>query len=211
MSLDQAPAPQDPKAAWHPDPLGGGNLRWWNGAQWTEQVRNNPGPKQGKKSGWTGKRILLVIGGFVVALIIIGAVAGEEEEPASTTKDTPTASAPPANEKPVAAKQEPAPEPEPTFTAGQENAIQAATDYLDYSSFSKSGLIDQLVYEGYQKKDAQFAVGQLDVNWKQQAYQTAQDYLGYSSFSLSGLIGQLTYDGYTQEQAEYGANKAYNE
>jgi hypothetical protein len=99
---------------------------------------------------------------------------------------------------------------EPEMTPGQANAVQAASDYMDYSSFSKSGLIDQLVYDQFSKRDAQFAANQMDVNWNQQAYQTAKDYLDYSSFSESGLVDQLIYDGFTQSQAEYGASKAYN-
>ncbi|WP_202409606.1 Ltp family lipoprotein [Halobacillus litoralis] len=33
-----------------------------------------------------------------------------------------------------------------------------AQDYLDYSSFSRSGLIDQLIYEGFSTEDATYAV-----------------------------------------------------
>ena len=102
---------------------------------------------------------------------------------------------------------------EPQMTPGQENALESAQGYLDYTAFSKSGLIDQLVqFEGFSKADATFAVNSLDVDWKQQAYQSAKDYLDYTSFSLSGLIDQLAqFEGFTQAQAQYGANKAYNE
>lgn len=101
---------------------------------------------------------------------------------------------------------------EPDMTPGQENALQSAQDYLDYTAFSKSGLIDQLTsIEGYSKADATFAVNQLDVDWNEQAYKSAKDYLDYTSFSLSSLIDQLaSIEGYTQAQAEYGAKKAYN-
>ena len=41
-------------------------------------------------------------------------------------------------------------------TAGQENAIESAESYLEYSSFSKSGLIEQLEYEGFTSAQAQY-------------------------------------------------------
>ena len=94
------------------------------------------------------------------------------------------------------------------FTSGQENAIASAEDYLSYSAFSKKGLIDQLVFEDYSRKDATFAVNHIDVNWKQQAVASAKDYLDQSSFSEQGLIDQLKFEGYTPEQAAYGARQA---
>lgn len=95
------------------------------------------------------------------------------------------------------------------ITAAMENAIGTASSYLDYSAFSRTGLIGQLEYEGYATSDATFAVDHLKVNWNEQAFKSAKSYLEYSSFSLSGLIGQLQYEGFTYEQAAYGANKAY--
>jgi hypothetical protein len=95
------------------------------------------------------------------------------------------------------------------ITAAMENAIDTASSYLDYSAFSRTGLIGQLEYEGYATADATFAVDYLKVNWNEQAFESAKNYLDYSSFSLSGLIDQLVYEGFTYEQASYGANKAY--
>lgn len=43
-------------------------------------------------------------------------------------------------------------------TDWNQNALQTAVDYLDYSSFSYPGLYDQLVYEGYTAEQAQYAV-----------------------------------------------------
>lgn len=89
------------------------------------------------------------------------------------------------------------------------NAIDSASSYLDYSAFSRTGLIGQLEYEDYATADATFAVDYLKVNWNEQAFKSAKSYLDYSSFSLQGLIDQLVYEGFTYEQASYGANKAY--
>jgi hypothetical protein len=95
---------------------------------------------------------------------------------------------------------------EPEFTASQENAISTAESYLDYTAFSKSGLIEQLEYEKYSAADARFAVNHINVDWNEQAAKSAKSYLEYSSFSRQGLIDQLEYAGFTTQQATYGVN-----
>ncbi|MFN2527032.1 MAG: Ltp family lipoprotein [Actinomycetota bacterium] len=94
------------------------------------------------------------------------------------------------------------------LTSGQENALSTAEDYISTSGFSRSGLIEQLEFEGYSTKNAAFAVDHLNLDWNEQAARSAEDYLSTSGFSRSGLIEQLEFDGYTRQQAEYGAGKA---
>jgi len=93
----------------------------------------------------------------------------------------------------------------PPMTKSQEQAVRSAQNYLDFTAFSKTGLIKQLKYEGFSTKDATFAVEHIKVNWNEQAAKKAQEYLDLTSFSRSGLIKQLKYEGFTQKQAEYGA------
>ena len=111
-----------------------------------------------------------------------------------------------AADKAAAAKAAAAEAAKPKFTVAQENAIRTAQDYIDYSGFSRSGLIDQLSFDGFSAKDATVAVDSMKVNWNNQAARTAKDYIDYSGFSRSGLIDQLIFDGYTKAQATYGAN-----
>ena len=82
----------------------------------------------------------------------------------------------------------------------------AAAHYLEYQPFSRSGLIDQLKFEGYSEADATAAVDSLNVDYNEQAAKTAAHYLKYQPFSHSGLVDQLEFDGYTPEQAEYGVS-----
>lgn len=98
-------------------------------------------------------------------------------------------------------------ESEENLTMGQKNALKEAESYLDYSSFSYSGLIKQLEYEGYSNEDATYAVDNCGADWNEQAVKTASDYLDYSSFSKDGLIEQLEYEGFTHDQAVYGAEQ----
>lgn len=99
----------------------------------------------------------------------------------------------------------PVPE-EPRMTPGQRNAIRAANDYLDYTGFSRQGLIDQLEFEDYSTEDATFAVDSVSPDWNEQAVRVAEQYIDYTSFSRQSLIDQLEFDGFTDEQAQFGAD-----
>jgi hypothetical protein len=94
--------------------------------------------------------------------------------------------------------------PTTTETTGQKNAKSKAESYLRSSFFSRSGLIDQLLYEDFSKADAEYAVDAVDANWNVQAAGKAGSYLSSSAFSRSGLVDQLLYEGYTGSEAEYG-------
>lgn len=95
------------------------------------------------------------------------------------------------------------------LTSGQANAVRKAKAYLRFEAFSRSGLIDQLKFDGFSTKNATFAVDHISVSWKHQAYKKAKAYLKFEAFSLSGLIAQLEFDGFTHGQARYGAKKAF--
>lgn len=91
-----------------------------------------------------------------------------------------------------------------SLTLEQQNAIRSVESYLSFTSFSRTGLIDQLEYEGYSTETATFAVDNYNIDWNEQAAKKAQEYLDFSSFSRDELIDQLEYEGFTAEQAEYG-------
>lgn len=90
-------------------------------------------------------------------------------------------------------------------TMGEKNALSSAKDYLSFMSFSYSGLIQQLEFEGYSTAEATYAVDNCGADWNQQAAKSAKEYLSMMSFSKSGLIEQLQYEGFSYEQALYGA------
>lgn len=174
-------------------------------------------PKKKRRWPW-------VVGGLVV-LGIFGSAIGGNDEPASVAAAdgaaipaavAPAAPAPapaPAVVAPAPAAPARPPVPvappapvEPQMTVSQENALQSAESYLAYTGFSRSGLIDQLEYEGYSTADATFAVDNVTVDWFVEVEQSAESYMDYTSFSRSGLIDQLEYEGFTSEQAAHGAN-----
>jgi hypothetical protein len=92
------------------------------------------------------------------------------------------------------------------MTVSQEQAISKAESYLEFTAFSRKGLIKQLEFEQFSKADATFAVDHITVNWKEQAAKKAESYLDFTSFSRLGLIKQLKFEGFTSAQAAFGAN-----
>lgn len=95
---------------------------------------------------------------------------------------------------------------EPT-TEGERRALEKAYDYLEYTAFSYTGLIEQLEFEGFSNSEATYAADNCEADWNEQAALKAQQYLEYSSFSRSGLIEQLEFEGFTHSQAEYGVTQ----
>ena len=92
-------------------------------------------------------------------------------------------------------------------TLSQQNALRSAGSYLDYTAFSRSGLIKQLVFEKFSTPDATWAVDRVTVDWNEQAAKSAKSYLEYTSFSRSSLRDQLIFEGFTAAQAEYGVSQ----
>ena len=92
-----------------------------------------------------------------------------------------------------------------TPTRGEQNALNRANDYLEFMSFSRSGLIDQLEFEGYTTSEAEYAVDNCGADWDEQAVLKAEEYLDFMSFSRSGLIDQLEFEGFTYDQASAAA------
>lgn len=90
----------------------------------------------------------------------------------------------------------------------QKNAVRKAQSYLNYSAFSRDGLIEQLEFEQFSHADAVYGVDNSGANWNEQAAKKAKSYLKLSAFSRGSLITQLEFDKFTSTQAEYGVNAA---
>lgn len=99
-----------------------------------------------------------------------------------------------------------------TMTVSQAQAIESAQQYVDFSGFSKRGLMRQLTSNagsGFTEADAEFALKHIKVDYNAEAVEAAQSYLDLTSFSRKGLIDQLTSpaSGFTLKQATYATNK----
>ncbi|PXA77986.1 Ltp family lipoprotein [Auritidibacter sp. NML100628] len=116
-----------------------------------------------------------------------------EDQEASDVPFEAAAEAPTANVSPT--------EEENPVSVAADNAVTAAESYLSYSGFSRSGLIDQLIFEGFTEKEATAAVDSLTVDWGAQAGRSAESYLSTMAFSESGLIEQLEFEGFSTADA----------
>lgn len=126
----------------------------------------------------------------------------------SPEEDSTEKSTEPKTEKPTKKPTEPPTEkPVDKITISQSNALKSAKSYLEYSSFSYNGLIEQLEYEKYSHEDAVYAADNCGADWNEQAAKSAESYLAYSFFSRDSLIEQLEYEGFTHEQAVYGVEQ----
>jgi hypothetical protein len=127
--------------------------------------------------------------------------SASDSAPGSSAKAEPSTTSKPKASKPKADTAQ------PDETVSQKQARLAAQEYLDSSAFSRSGLIEQLKFEGYSTQDAKYGVDATSTNWDKQAVRSAKEYLDVSAFSRKGLIDQLKFDGFTQEQATHGADE----
>ena len=97
-----------------------------------------------------------------------------------------------------------------TNTSDQEEALVAAKDYLEWSCFSYSGLIDQLIYEGFTEDSSIYAANNCGADWNEQAVKSAKNYLNCFMLSKEELKYELVhYAGFTNEQANYALNIVY--
>jgi hypothetical protein len=125
-------------------------------------------------------------------LLLIGAFASNSESPISNTK------------KKVVTTTEANTPAAPNETVSESNARKKAESYLSLMAFSRSGLIEQLEYEGFSNQDATYGADAVGANWNEQAAKKAASYLETMAFSRSGLIEQLLFEGFTEAQASYG-------
>ncbi|QUY62497.1 Ltp family lipoprotein [Gulosibacter molinativorax] len=88
-----------------------------------------------------------------------------------------------------------------SMTVSQREALESAEGYLSFTSFSRSGLIEQLEFEGFSNADATFAADAVGADWGEQAIKSAESYLDFTSFSRSGLIEQLEFEGFSSDHA----------
>ena len=173
-------------------------------------------PKKKKAGG--------IIAAIIAVLLLFGCMGGGGSSDNDNTADSTTDNEPVAEES---VEEEPVEEETPetpvdeydTWTSEQQHAYNSGLNYLEYTAFSKQGLIDQLSSEygeGYPLEVAEFAVNKIEergeVDWVEQAKRSAKNYLEFSDFSKQGLIDQLSSEygeQFTVEQATEAVEAVY--
>jgi hypothetical protein len=180
------------------------------------QPQMSPGTKADNVSPrsrpWFKKKRILIPAALVALIVVVSAAnaGGGESSPTTTTTTQESEVVDSTANDGAATEAEPAAPAEveaPAETVSQSNARGSAQSYLGVLSFSRSGLITQLEFEGYSTADAEYGVDANSVDWLEQAAKSAQSYLDSSSFSRSGLIDQLIFEGFSPAEAEHGVNQ----
>lgn len=152
--------------------------------------------------GWT----LIAVFAFVLIATSFNGGGGDTASQQTESSETSVSEDSEMPEAPEATVEEEA-EVAPDETAGESNARRSAESYLAFSAFSRTGLIDQLLFEGYSQEEAEYGVEAQDADWNEQAAKSAENYLEFSSFSRQGLIDQLVFEGFSEEEAEFGVSQ----
>ena len=205
----------------------------------TTETRRSMRPRRALAKGSNGTPKKKKTGGIIAAILVVmllfGCMGGggkDNSNSADSAKTNEPADEEPATEEPAAVPEEvtteePAEKDEAdvqdddyaSWTSEQKNAYNAGLSYLEFTAFSKQGLIDQLSSEygeGYPLEVAEFAVNKIEergeVDWVEQAKRSAQNYLDFSDFSKQGLIDQLSSEygeQFTIEQATEAVEAVY--
>lgn len=100
-----------------------------------------------------------------------------------------------------------------TYSLGKEptneekNALKKAETYSKMMHMSKQGIYNQLTstIEGFSKESAQYAIDNIEADWKVNALEKAKTYQETMSMSKQAIYNQLTstVEGFTKEEAQY--------
>jgi hypothetical protein len=104
------------------------------------------------------KLVLSIAAGIVLAVVLLTVGCGALVASSANDIEKDMAVHSPSTLKNPTAKAEDS--EHPGETVAQENARKSAESYLSHSAFSRSGLIDQLKFEGYSTQQAAYGVSQ---------------------------------------------------
>lgn len=160
-----------------------------------------------------------IIGLFILMAILVALAGGGEDstetegtaETAPATEESATEETSTEEVEEPAETEEPAEEEpsEPEVSTEFESALNQAQTYSDTMHMSKAGVFDQLTseYGGQFPEDAaQYAIDNVDADWKANALESAKTYQESMSMSKEAIRDQLTSDyggQFTQEEADY--------
>lgn len=94
-------------------------------------------------------------------------------------------------------------------TIGQKNALKKAQSYSESMYMSKAKIYKQLTSqygEGFSKDEAQYAIDNINADWKENALKKAKSYQSSMSMSKSKIYQQLTSpygEEFTKDEAQY--------
>ena len=74
-----------------------------------------------------------------------------------------------------------------------------ANDHMMFNPFSRAGLLEQMVIEGFNQDVTADVINELDINWMEKAVLAGERYVNYLAPDATedGMVDQLTYEAFT--------------
>ena len=151
-------------------------------------------------SEFSGKKVICV----VCAMLLSFAAVGCTSTSTSTTSESSTVSSQTSNEVKDEVKKA-----EDNIPTEYKSALKKAETYSDMMHMSKQGIYDQLVSEygeQFSEEAAQYAIDNIEADWKENALKKAESYQETMNMSPSAIHDQLTSEygeQFTVEEADY--------
>ena len=180
---------------------------------------DDPTLKKNKKKSGCLKWVLIAIGIFILLSACTAFLTGDDSnENNKDSKKTETSFTPPpvtkeenneVEKKEKTKEKETREDKDDQVPREHKNALRSAEQYNEIMPMSKAGLFQQLTSEagdGFPEEAAQYAIDNLDANYKENALKSAKNYQEIMPMSDNELYNQLTSDAgekYTPEEAQY--------
>ena len=145
----------------------------------------------------------------IVFLIIVGVISGTGDDNSSTSDNVTATTGQEISKGQNAEEVDSVEEVEEDVPTEYKSALKKAKSYSDLMNMSKSGIYDQLTSEYGEKftaEAAQYAIDNVEADWKQNALKKAQSYQETMSMSPSAIYDQLISEygeKFTAEEAQY--------
>ena len=208
--------PSAPPAGWYADATGPG-MHYWDGGQWSDPEPSASGILSRGSVRWAAaiasartqplwRQIWFIPAAVTITLVaVLTVVAGMTGGSAPTHHGGSAGGVVANNDRTAGATQ--THQVRSTLTKSQRHASAAARHHLAAAAYSRAGLVQQLVFDGYTTADARFAANNLGADWYVQAAIAAKEYVSLSAFTRPRLISALRTEGFTPQQASYGADQ----
>ena len=166
--------------------------------------------QKNRKKGVAIAGVILAVASFIIAGVVTSTTAtavSDAMNESGVSVDSQTSESKAGEEAAVAD------EKSDDVPTEYKTALKSAENYNSVTPLSKKGMLDQLSSEygdKFSKKAAQYAVDNVDADWKENAVKSAKTYQETMSMSPSAIQDQLSSsagDKYTKEEAAYAVKQ----
>lgn len=159
------------------------------------------------------KGLVTLLGAILVGCLLAGCSDSAPVRVPEEAKPTQTLEAGPAADATVTPEDAPSAEPvQDDVPTEYQSALKKAESYNRLMHMSKAGLYDQLTSEygeRFTAEAAQYAIDNLNADWKENALKKAESYSETMHMSKAGIYDQLVSEygeQFTQEEAQYAVD-----